>query len=61
MAAMSLSISIPVAELVLSGAFSLLVFSYVVLDVDRMMSYYFGMVFGFLTYILVLGFPGLGR
>jgi hypothetical protein len=49
--------SVPVPELVISASFSILIFSRVALGRDKMMFYYFGMVLGFLTYVIVLGFP----
>lgn len=52
---------IPVTELVLSASFSLLVFSYATLREMKMLSYYYGMISGFLVYIILLGFPSLGR
>lgn len=51
--------SIPVTELVLSGSFSLLVFSYVSLEGNKMLSYYYGMISGFLFHIIFWGFPPL--
>jgi hypothetical protein len=54
---------LPIAELILSGSFSLLVFSYVASDEKgnekRMLSSYYGMVSGFLIYIIFWGFPEL--
>jgi hypothetical protein len=50
---------IPLPELVLSGSFSVLIFSYVALSQDKAMFYYFGMVLGFLLYVVILGFPTL--
>jgi hypothetical protein len=51
---------IPVQELVLSGCLSILLFSSLILPADRAMFYYFGMVIGFLLYVMILGFPQLG-
>lgn len=48
---------VPVAELLLSGSFSLLVFSYIHIPEKKILAYYYGMVFGFLTYIVFFGFP----
>jgi hypothetical protein len=48
---------VPVSELVLSGSFSILVFSYVSLQENKMLSYYYGMICGFLVYIIFFGFP----
>jgi hypothetical protein len=47
--------SIPVGELVASSAFSVLVGSYVVLERERYISYYFGFVLGILTFVTVMG------
>ena len=49
--------SIPITELVLSGSFSILVFSYVSLEGNKMLSYYYGMISGFLLFIIFFGFP----
>jgi hypothetical protein len=51
--------SVPVTELVLSGSFSILVFSYVSLQGNEILSYYYGMVTGFLLFIIFFGFPVL--
>ena len=53
------SLPIPITELVLSGSFSILIFSYVSLQENRMLSYYYGMISGFLIYIIFWGFPVL--
>ena len=52
---------VPLAELVLSGSFSVLLFSHAALpqNKDKAMFYYFGMILGFLSYVVVLGFPSL--
>jgi hypothetical protein len=50
---------IPITELVLSGSFSILLFSYVNLRENKMLSYYYGMISGFLLYIILWGFPVL--
>ncbi len=52
--------TVPITELVLSGSFSLLVFSYASLRGNAMLSYYYGMIAGFLLYIIFFGFPLLG-
>jgi hypothetical protein len=54
---------VPLAELVLSGSFSVLLFSHAALpqNKDKAMFYYFGMILGFLSYVVVLGFPSLPR
>ena len=54
---------VPLAELVLSGSFSVLLFSHAALpeNKEKAMFYYFGMILGFLSYVVVLGFPGLPR
>ncbi len=49
----------PVTELVLSGSFTILVFSYVSLQANKVLSYYYGMITGFLLYIVLWGFPTL--
>jgi hypothetical protein len=51
--------AVPITELVLSGSFSILVFSYVSLEGNKMLSYYYGMISGFLVYIIFWGFPYL--
>jgi hypothetical protein len=50
---------VPISELVLSGSFSVLLFSSVSLSRDRAMFYYFGTILGFLSYVVLLGFPTL--
>ena len=50
---------VPIVELVLSGSFSILVFSYASLRGNKMLSYYYGMISGFLFYIIFWGFPAL--
>jgi hypothetical protein len=52
---------VPLAELVVSGSFSVLLFSLAAFpdDKDKAMFYYFGMILGFLGYVIVLGFPSL--
>ena len=57
--AFAYSSAVPVTELVLSGSFSILVFSYVGLRENKMLSYYYGMISGFLIYIIFWGFPVL--
>ena len=54
---------VPLAELVLSGSFSVLLFSHAALPENREKAifYYFGMILGFLSYVVVLGFPGFPR
>lgn len=49
--------AVPVKELVLSGSFALLLFSHVSLRGNAMLAYYYGMISGFLLYIIFLGFP----
>jgi len=51
---------VPVVEVVLSGAFSVLVFSYVSVEENRMLSYCYGMMCGFLVYVIFWGFPVYG-
>jgi len=48
---------IPISELILSGSFSILIFSYVEGAQSKILSYYYGMISGFLLYIIVFGFP----
>ncbi len=48
---------LPIKEVVLSSVFSLLVFSYVVLDENKVLSYFYGLVVGFLLYIIFVGLP----
>jgi hypothetical protein len=50
---------VPASELVLSGSFSVLLFSSVSLSRDRAMFYYFGTILGFLSYVVLFGFPAL--
>ncbi len=57
MRAVSFAPHVPLRELVLSGTFSVLVFSYVLLDRDKSMSYYFGTILGALVYVVLWGFP----
>lgn len=49
--------AVPIKELVLSGSFSLLVFSHVSLRGNAMLAYYYGMISGLLLYTILLGFP----
>jgi hypothetical protein len=54
----SLSGSVPIAELVLAGCFSVLVGGYVLIeDRDKTMSYYFGLILGVLGSVVVAGLP----
>jgi hypothetical protein len=56
----SISGSVPVAELVLSGCFSVLVGGYVLIeDRDKTMSYYFGLILGVLGSVVLSGLPHL--
>ena len=48
---------IPINELVLSSVFCILVFGYVSLPHNKVLSYYYGTVSGFLLYIIFWGFP----
>lgn len=48
---------VPISELVLSGSFSTLLFSYVGFQTNKMLSYYYGTFSGFLIYIIFFGFP----
>ena len=56
---LTLATSAPVAEIAMSGAFAFLVFSYISLAKERMISYFFGAILGFLLYIVTFGFPEL--
>lgn len=56
----SISGSVPIAELVLSGCFSVLVGGYVLIeDRDKAMSYYFGLILGVLGSVVLTGLPHL--
>jgi len=48
---------VPVNELLLSASFSILVFSYVSLPQNKVLSYYYGTVSGLLIYMIFFGFP----
>ena len=50
---------VPVTEVILSGMFSALVFCYAGIRENKVFAYYYGMMLGFLIYIVVLGFPVL--
>jgi hypothetical protein len=57
---LSVSSSLPFAELVLSGCFSVLVAGSVLIgDRDKAMSYYFGLILGVLSFVVLAGFPVL--
>jgi len=47
----------PITELVLSGIFSALVFCYASIRETKAFAYYYGMMLGFLLYVVLLGFP----
>lgn len=47
----------PITEVVLSGILSALAFSYASIRESKVFVYYYGVIFGFLIYIVVLGFP----
>jgi hypothetical protein len=49
--------NIPLNELILSGSFSVLVFTYYHDERNRAKAYYYGMIAGLLTYIILFGFP----
>lgn len=49
--------AVPVKEVVLSGSFAILVYSYVQATANRALSYYYGMISGFLIYVIVFGIP----
>lgn len=51
------SSGMPVIQVMLSGCMSILVFSYVTFEGAKMLSYYFGMIVGFLLYIIIFGSP----
>jgi len=48
---------IPVNEIILSGSFSILVFSYVSIRENKILSFYYGMISGFLFFIIFFSFP----
>jgi hypothetical protein len=48
---------IPIAELMVSGCFSVLVFSAASTEEDIGLSYYYGAMSGILLYVIILGFP----
>ena len=48
---------IPISELILSGSFSILVFSHAEGAQSKIFLCYYGMICGFLLYIIVFGFP----
>jgi hypothetical protein len=50
---------VPIIEFVLSGCFSILVFSYVNVEGNKMLCSYYGMISGFLLYIFLFGFPSI--
>ena len=49
--------TVPVAELVVSACFSVLVFSSRALPEKHSLAYYYGVLFGMLVYVILLGFP----
>ena len=51
------SAGLPVAELVASGCFAVLVFSSSAVAGDQGLSYYYGSISGMLLYIIFFGFP----
>lgn len=48
---------VPIAEIVLSGSLSLLVWTNVGEKDSKALSYYYGMILGILFYIIIWGFP----
>lgn len=48
---------VPIIEIILSGSFSLLVFSYTIIKDSKVLSYYYGTMCGFLIYIIIWGLP----
>jgi hypothetical protein len=50
------SSTIPLTEMILSGAFSVLVGTFVVLERERYIAYYFGLILGVLGYVVAFGF-----
>lgn len=48
---------VPISELILSGSFSVLILSYVVLPQAKVLSYFSGAVAGLLSYIILFGLP----
>ena len=51
------TLEIPIAEFMVSGCFSVLVFSTASTEEDIGLSYYYGTMSGILLYIIILGFP----
>lgn len=49
----------PITEVVLSGIFSALVFCYASIRESKVFAYYYGIILGFLIYIVLFGFPQL--
>ncbi len=48
----------PLSEIILSGSFAVLVFSYAEdVENNKVLSYYYGLITGFLLYIVIVGFP----
>ncbi|MGE5190447.1 MAG: hypothetical protein ACM3NF_10360 [Gemmatimonadota bacterium] len=53
----TLAYFIPFAEILLSGALTLLVFSYLSLQKSGVLAYCYGMLSGFLVFVILLGVP----
>ena len=49
--------NIPLNELILSGSFSVLVFTYYHDEENRAKAYYYGLIAGLLIYVILFGFP----
>lgn len=53
----NLSFFIPFAEILLSGTLTMLVFSYISLQKSSVLAYCYGMLSGFLIFVILLGVP----
>ncbi len=53
----NLSFFIPFAEILLSGTLAMLVFSYISLQKSSVLAYCYGMLSGFLIFVILLGVP----
>lgn len=53
----NLSFFIPFAEILLSGTLTMLVFSYISLQKSSVLAYCYGMLSGFLIFVILLGAP----
>lgn len=50
---------VPLTELVMSSSFAVLVFGALALERDAMFSYYYGLLFGMLGFVIMFGVPDL--